>query len=157
MIRKTPEQRFWRFVQKTDGCWLWTGAQFNERGYGAFQVAHKKTVRAHRYAYQISNGSIPHGMFVCHSCDNPRCVNPAHLWLGTAQDNVTDKVLKGRSPLGEATGVAKLTPTMVIAIRSSAAGTPRKTLAARFGVTVHTISAVKRNLVWKHIPQEATI
>lgn len=91
--------RFWKFVQKGDGCWLWT-AYTNPQGYGCIQTfvdGKRKHVRAHRLSYVIANGPITDGMQVCHTCDVPSCVNPAHLWLGSNMDNVLDRIAKGRS------------------------------------------------------------
>lgn len=95
--QKPPtEKRFWERVNKQpDGCWLWTGTT-NLRGYGI--LARNNTMQlAHRFSYELHKGVIPDGMFVCHSCDNPPCVNPDHLWLGTNADNVSDMVAKGRA------------------------------------------------------------
>lgn len=89
------EERFWAKVDKTPECWNWTGG-CNDRGYGTFANGHGHQL-AHRYAYEISSGSIPDGVFVLHRCDNRRCVNPSHLWLGTAQDNTADMIAKGRA------------------------------------------------------------
>ena len=92
----TPDERFWSKVAKTDdGCWLWT-AGGTKAGYGLF---HPSTVKvyAHRYSYVLANGPIPEGMVVRHDCDTPRCVNPAHLRLGTNADNVRDRVQRGRT------------------------------------------------------------
>jgi hypothetical protein len=100
------ETRFWRNVAKgrTDGmCWHWTAGRFSN-GYGQFRVG-KKKVRAHRYAYQITRGEIPSGMFVCHTCDQPLCVNPDHLFLGTAADNAHDRDRKGRTAKGKRHGI----------------------------------------------------
>lgn len=86
--------RFWSKVDKGPGCWTWTGATQNY-GYGAVTI-HGLTRRAHRVSWELAHGPIPDGLHVCHRCDNPPCVNPDHLFLGTAQDNVDDKDAKGR-------------------------------------------------------------
>ena len=87
-------QRFWDKVEKTDGCWVWTASK-NRQGYGYFRFDGKMR-KAHRMAWLFAIGEIPEGMMVCHSCDNPSCVNPEHLWLGTGQDNMDDMNTKGR-------------------------------------------------------------
>jgi hypothetical protein len=112
-IRGTPEQRLWPRVEKTPTCWLWTGGAKNNKGYGQITVARGKAVFAHRLSYEIANGPIPAGMHVCHRCDTPACVNPAHLFLGTASDNMRDAFQKGR--LAPQIGALK-------AVRSSGAG-----------------------------------
>lgn len=89
--------RFWTFVERGDGCWLWTGALGGRGGYGRFDAD-----RAHRVAYELVVGPIPPGLFVCHHCDVPRCVRPDHLFVGTAKDNAQDRDRKGRrrGPVG---------------------------------------------------------
>jgi len=88
------EDRFFQKVLKTDSCWLWTGG-IATQGYGVFRVD-GKSVSAHRHSYKIHKGEIPDGMHVCHSCDVRNCVNPDHLWVGTATDNMQDMIKKGR-------------------------------------------------------------
>jgi hypothetical protein len=101
---KTPtfSQRFWAKVKKTETCWTWT-AYRDPQGYGTFSVGPRATHaphRAHRVAWELTNGQIPDGSLVLHRCDNPSCVNPKHLFLGTHQDNQRDKVAKGRQATG---------------------------------------------------------
>lgn len=95
----SPEQRFWCRVQKTQSCWVWTG-KLDRNGYGKLKV-NDVSVRAHRFSYIIHNGQIEESMFICHTCDNPKCVNPAHLYAGTPADNVRDRTARGRSAYGD--------------------------------------------------------
>lgn len=104
--RRSPVEKFWEKVKKTPGCWLWTGARTG-RGYGAlyFQEGGKRWHKtAHRLSWEYARGAIPNGLFICHHCDNPLCVNPAHLFVGTVQDNNRDRDNKGRcwNPQAEA-------------------------------------------------------
>lgn len=92
-------ERFWSKVKKTETCWVWTAGTFKYRnGYGQFRVRRgDPPAYAHRFAWELVNGPIPQGLHVLHRCDNPPCVNPAHLFLGTQIDNYRDMVSKGRS------------------------------------------------------------
>jgi hypothetical protein len=99
------EERFWAQVQKSDGCWVWSGRSFKQ-GYGRFRVygtgpkrkggGTRKDVQTHRFVWEITRGVIPDGLLVCHHCDNPPCVRPDHLFIGTSHDNVLDAYQKGR-------------------------------------------------------------
>jgi hypothetical protein len=143
----TPEQRFWRKVDKSGECWLWKAAK--TRGYGAFGVTHGRVVPAHRFSWELVNGPIPVGMFVCHRCDTPACVNPAHLFIGTNADNAADMAAKGRASKGTARWKAKLTEEAVREIRKS---TERGVdLARRFGVCAAQITAVRKGYEWRHV------
>ena len=110
--------RFWSHVRKTDKCWVWTGVPANH-GYGQFRVGDKKKL-VHRLSWEMANGPIPDGLCVCHHCDNPICVRPEHLFLGTKQQNHDDMLAKGRRNVakGQCHGNAVLSDVDVITIRA---------------------------------------
>lgn len=149
----TPVERFWSKVDKREPgeCWPWT-AMLNGGGYGRFRDR-KRKVLAHRYAWEQAHGPIPAGMLVCHRCDNPRCCNPAHLFLGTSADNATDRNTKGRQARGDGNGRAKLTTEIVRDIRSRYAdGAVNKSgLARSLGVSGTTIQSVLEHKSWVHV------
>lgn len=158
-----PEIRFWTAVKSSrDGCWEWRAAGGCRKitHYGWLVVDGKNT-RAHRFSWQIHYGDIPDGLFVCHKCDNPCCVRPDHLFLGTCADNNADAIAKGRmlpppamyvDNRGERCGAAKLKQEDVILIRElREAGWELLPLAKRFGISrtqVHNIVARKK---WAHL------
>ena len=127
------------------GCWLWTASTI--RGYGQIRNGHK-TLKAHRVAYERAYGPVPDGMCVCHRCDVPACVNPAHLFLGTYADNNQDRSQKGRTARqrGEAHGMARLTEKQIAEIRS-ATGTQRD-IGLRFGISQSHVSNIRNGHNW---------
>jgi hypothetical protein len=156
--RRLFVQRFEQKVDRSagpDGCHLWTAHRDDKGGYGIFWL-NGKMRRANRVAWELANGRpVPEGMYVCHRCDNPPCVNPAHLFLGEPTINARDRVTKGRSAAGERAGRAKLTAADVHAMRSRrAAGEQVKTIAAAYGVNDGHASRLIRGLNWTSL--EAT-
>ena len=153
--RENVERRFWAKVEKSpSGCWPWMGAVARQ-GYGNFKVSSYNGVRASRLAYALHHGHSPGELWVLHKCDNPSCVNPDHLFLGTVQDNNYDKLTKGRARTGnqsgEANPSAKLTRHDVILIKQQIAdGVNNTVLGRQFGVTHSAISAIRRGKVWSH-------
>lgn len=139
-------------VKKTRGCWLWTGYLLPS-GYGvtARTIEGRKAL-AHRFSWEESHGRIPRGMCVCHRCDNPRCVRPSHLFLGTRSDNMKDCSKKGRLggtwPKGEAHFKAKLNAIQVQKIRDLRGIHQQSTLGIMFGVTAKTIGRIQRKESW---------
>ena len=151
-FRKNFKELFFRHVEKSDGCWNWIGS-LNQKGYGSFNNSKFLTKRTHRISWIIHFGKIPKGLFVCHSCDNPACVNPEHLFLGTAQDNTNDMFKKNREkPLkGEDCPRSKLTKEDVINIRNES-NLKKVDLAKKYGVSKDHIDGIIRRDSWRHIP-----
>ena len=146
---QNPVERFMSHVrQVASGCHEWQSKR-DKQGYGQFTLGVGKHVRAHRYAWMIANGDIPAGILVLHKCDNTRCVNHEHLFVGSHSDNAKDMVAKGRHVKGERVHFARLTPDQVRAIRTATG--MRKDIAAQYGVSGETIRAVRCGLSWKHV------
>lgn len=147
---------FWRQVDKSGECWNWIGAYPGGAGgrrYGRFGYGGRK-VAAHRFSYELANGPVPAGMHVLHRCDNTRCVNPSHLFLGSHTDNMRDMFGKGRRRIlkGADQGRAKLTDSAVRSIRAEYAQGARQTaLAAQHHVDQTTISKIVLRKAWTHV------
>jgi len=144
-------KRFWAKVQKTDTCWLWTG--FLDR-YGYFPHQGKR-YGAHRFSWELFFGKIPSGLFVLHKCDNPACVNPDHLFLGTQKENMEDMVNKGRSgkkpKYGKNNHMSVLNEVAVREIRSLDGTFSRRELSEKYGVTRQAIGEVIRRVTWAQV------
>jgi hypothetical protein len=134
---------FWSKVEKTNTCWIWTGSKV-PRGYGTLSWG-KRIINAHRIAWTLTFDRIPSGLFVCHKCDTPSCVNPSHLFLGTARDNTQDALRKGRLKSPN----AKLTEQIVREIRKRE--TSMRKLAKLYGVTRLTVQQAANKKTWKHV------
>jgi len=164
-MKGTLEERFWAKVDKRgpDDCWEWQAAK-NTRGYG--MIRQPRTMRgyrginflAHRVSWVFANGPIPEGLCVLHHCDNPGCVNPAHLFLGTQADNVRDTADKGRTDRGEKRWSAKLTEQNVHNIRYFLRlGTSQKVIAEGYGVSQAIISDIKTGKGWGWLKEEEEV
>lgn len=146
---------FWKRVEvrAPDECWPWTGPVKRKTGYGyvAFDGSYEGV---HRVSYRLKSGQpIPNGLFVCHHCDNRRCCNPSHLFLGTIQENLADMVAKGRHSFGQDAGRAKLTDSDVVAIREMhGRGVKAKDLAAHYGIDFSQVHNIVSRKQWKHLP-----
>ena len=164
-VTERVSAKFFANVDRSGDCWLWTG-KTDKDGYGLF-YADGGDFRAHRAAYEIGHGVAPGDLCVCHRCDNPRCVNPDHMFLGTNAENTADRDAKGRTargdrsgsrtcpesvPRGENCGTSKLTEGAVRSIRLAlAAGTRQESLAQEFAVTQGAISRIALNKTWRHV------
>lgn len=150
----TPQDvaRFWKKVNKTEGCWNWTaGVLKGAFPYGRFML-NKRKYLAHRLAYFFTQGFIPDDVDVLHKCDNPRCCNPDHLFLGTDIDNSRDCVAKGRHAYGERSGQARLSAGDVRDLRELyAIGMSFARLAPLYGVNEATVRSAVRGDTWKHV------
>jgi hypothetical protein len=157
----TLPKRFWAKVQKAEGCWLWTGSK-DSFGYGKIycgtstpRTGRKNwTMRTHIFSWILRNGPVPSGMCVLHHCDNPPCVNPAHLWLGSRGDNNKDALRKGRNwkPSGEQHHKSKITTLDVIEIRKlRQSGSTFVEISKLFPLDETNLSRICQHKTWKHV------
>lgn len=154
---KPLDVRFWSKVDKSGGdnaCWLWT-ARKNAYGYGTIKVGIKSSL-AHRVVWNLNFGNIPERLCVCHTCDNPACVNPSHLFLGTHKQNMEDMARKGRHAdfTGSKCGQAKLTEEQAIQILNAKGFS--KNIAKQFGVTFSAVCRIKSGKSWPHLQKLKT-
>lgn len=146
--RHTIEREFWARLDRATGCWTWPGWR-DQDGYGRLNFDGRRYY-AHRLAWALAVGTVPHGMFVLHRCDNPPCCNPGHLFLGTHRDNMADQVAKKRSLFGERNPRAKLTAAQVDEIRALLAERrlSQREIGIRFGVTQSAVSLIALGKKW---------
>lgn len=140
--RPAIEEVFNRYTTKADGCWPWSGLT-DKDGYGVFFHA-KKQYRAPAFALKLDGRPVPKGLMACHTCDNPICVRPDHLYPGTPKQNVADMIQRGRGNYAK-----KLTPAQVIEIRGSKE--THENLAASYGVSRSNISQIKERKIWRNV------
>lgn len=143
-------ERFWSKVNKSGDCWLWTGSRF-PKGYGQAFVD-RYPMGAHRVSWILTFGEIPTGQQVLHHCDNPPCVRPDHLFLGTHKDNMRDRNTKKRMAYGNRSGMSKVTEDEVREIlRLYASGMTQAELRRRYGLTDYPMYCIVHRINWKHI------
>ena len=151
-----PAVKFDRNVQVGPECWEWVGSK-DVKGYGVMKIA-GVTYAAHRMAFERAHGPIPSGAYICHKCDNPPCVNPAHLYVGTHADNMRDKVSRGRcsSLPGESNPFAKLTAERVGQVRSlyATGRFTQRELARHFSIAQSHVGRIVRGEAWIVQPTE---
>jgi hypothetical protein len=154
---KTLKERFDEKWSEKDECWIWN-SRFNSAGQiraNTFSL-NGKIMRAYRASFILHKGDIPEGAAICHNCDNPLCVNPDHLWVGSNAENTADMHNKRRAntPKGEQHSSAKLTEADVKAIRLVMSDAPRgaqKALALRYGISKSTIQDIRSGKIWKSV------
>jgi hypothetical protein len=156
----TPEERFWKLVDRRgpDECWEWNGVK--RSGYGRFVLEWRKgndrdIISAHRYSYILAHGAIPEGLIICHKCNTRSCVNPNHIYAGTYSDNQQDSIRAGTFPprYGKYNGISKLTDDLVREAREIYArgGIGFRRLSKRYDVSKAAIRNAVMGKTWRHV------
>ena len=157
MRPKNTAKDFWKYVYKSTDCWYWCGTLSNYgMQYGVARMWDKQHT-AHRVAWMLTNGPIQSGICVLHRCDNPICVRPSHLFLGTRSDNHSDMVSKGRASgntiKGEQHSSSKFMERQIVAIRKDVAGgLPFRTAGKKYGTSGTHVKRIVRREIWRHLP-----
>jgi len=158
-VIKSVKERYWEKVKKgaPDDCWPWLGSKSGNFGHGRFSINRHRGTTAHRYGWILAHGDIPEGKFVCHKCDNPSCVNPDHLFLGTHKDNMQDMVKKNRcnKPIGDKHHNSKVNPDIVRHIRKKEM--QQRAYAKLYGLCQRTVAEIQKKLTWKHVADQPEI
>jgi hypothetical protein len=149
---RSLQERFENFYipEPNTGCWLWMGAT-HPKGYGQMWDGISRAAKAHHVAYRLHKGEIPPGLMVRHKCDVRCCVNPDHLEIGTALENVTDAVCRGRHQRGARHGAARLTEQQVLAIRADPRTGQHTAIAKDYGMSPQAIYGILTGRKWKHL------
>lgn len=149
---KTCPPRPVRFVIADNGCWEVVSHKKHCRGYPAIYYK-KRQVQLSRVAWELHNGEVPNDLCILHKCDNRKCINPRHLFLGTKGDNARDMKEKGRSLYGERHNKAQLTEMQVVDIVRRLGSETRTELAVEYGVKRNVINKIAAGTTWKHVPR----
>jgi len=144
-LLEEAKNRFFENIENKEDCWIWKGAKTGKYGVMFF----KKTIKSHRFSYLIHKGKLEEGKCICHTCDNPLCVNPDHLYQGTSKDNSRDAVERRRLPMGSKSHFSKLTEDQVKEILTS--NEKQLHLAEKYKVCKNTINDIKRRRSWKYV------
>lgn len=150
--KETIKDKFWKYVTPCEGCWEWK-ASINWAGYGLL-THEKKHIKAHRISWELHNGEIPKGLYVRHSCDNPKCVNPDHLSLGTQVENMRDAKERNRIPKGIAHHASKLTEAdvkQICEMYDAGMGPAKIYKTLSLPVNYQAVWKVCKRIRWEHV------